>query len=47
MREGNLLIVAENPPTRQLYGCMQDEIIKSDDSIDEPTMPATEWGASL
>jgi hypothetical protein len=46
-REGNLLIVAENPPTRQLYGCMRDEIVMSADSIDEPTMPTTEWGASL
>jgi hypothetical protein len=46
-REGNLLIVAENPPTQQLYGCMRDEIVASDDTIDEPTLPTTEWNASL
>lgn len=46
-REGNLLIVAEHPPSQQLYGCMRDDIVASDDSIDEPTLPTTEWGASL
>ncbi len=46
-REGNLLIVAETPPSDQLYGCMREEIVTSDDSIDEPTMPTTEWESQL
>jgi hypothetical protein len=46
-REGNLLIVAEQPPTRALFGCMKNEIAESADTIDEPTLPATEWNAAL
>ena len=46
-REGNLLIVAESPPSGSLYGSMKDEIESSEDSIDTPTLPTSEWGASL
>lgn len=46
-REGNLLIVAEKPPSGSLYGSMGDEIESSADDIDTPTLPSSEWGASL
>lgn len=46
-REGNLLLVAENPPSRELHGCLRNEVISSDDDIDGPTLPTSEWDASL
>ena len=46
-REGNLLIVAERPPATSLYGSMKDDIASSADDLDAPTLPTTEWDASL
>ncbi|TVR55626.1 MAG: hypothetical protein EA426_14820 [Spirochaetaceae bacterium] len=46
-REGNLLIVAETPPSASLYGSMKDEIESSADDLDSPTLPSSEWGAAL
>ena len=46
-REGNLLIVAERPPATSLYGSMKDDVESSADDLDTPTLPTTEWNASL
>jgi hypothetical protein len=46
-REGNLIIVAEHPPAGDLYGSMRDEIDASEDDIDTPTLPASDWNPSL
>ena len=44
---GNLLIVAERPPATSLYGSMEDDVESSADDLDTPTLPTTEWNASL
>ena len=46
-REGNLIIVAEHPPAGDLYGSMRNEIEASNDDIDTPTLPTSDWNPSL
>jgi len=42
-REGNLVLMAEPPEQTQAYGSMRERVLRSDDSIDSPTLPDREW----
>jgi hypothetical protein len=46
-REGNLVLTAEGADDGAVYGSMRGRVLRSDDDIDQPTLPDTEWGPSL
>lgn len=46
-REGNLVLRAEVAEAAPAYGSMAESVVKSDDSIDQPTLADGEWTAEL
>lgn len=46
-REGNLVLTAEVADDGAVYGSMRGRVLRSDDDIDQPTLPDTEWEPSL
>ena len=46
-REGNLVLRAEVAENAPLYGSMKDRVVASEDDIDRPTLPDSEWDSAL
>ncbi len=46
-REGNLVLTAEVPEARPVYGSMSDRIVRSDDDLDRPTLAEDAWVSKL
>ncbi len=46
-REGNLVILAESPPERNLLGSMRGTFIETKADLSAPTLPETAWNPSL